>query len=761
MLKILIRALPGDSTSRINSSLLDDPISLTVGSSATVLILAYLSFSLLHPIFISGQQGLIMSGVAFVSSLIILTIAFLFTYIGRVDRANLALGLIALVVLVNCLVHIWVEQIPSNTINFVIYTVGVGFLIFSSAWFYSLQLAGIISWGSAVYSLNVVSTSDEFAWALYMSLIASVALHHRRRALVLAANELSMTIKSHADALKELVKADELAGTDKQAMFHRIVSSSAKVLGVSSVGIWSYDAVQKCIKCEEFHTDADRDNLRGAVISAEDGPGYFDALASSRVIDAHDAKNDPRTSDLIDYLNEHNISSMLDVPIIIRGNTWGVVCFEHSGTARRWSLHEQSFAASVADLAALAIQGHENAQLEKRSSQAERLESMGILAGGVAHDFNNLLTVILGHADIIEQTSDSTELKRNAQSILQASERAKELAQQMLAYSGRATFLAEHYDLSEMVKEFDAPWARELLQQVKLEFNLEETQLGIHADGTQIRQIITNLLTNARDANASRIEISTGISKPATLMHPLVSIENRSQDTQFAYVEVRDDGDGMDAEVKAKVFDPFYTTKALGSGLGLAATLGIVRAHDGTIEVESSPGTGSCFRVFIPLSETRISSEKPSKPNNDTIGIGSHERIIIVDDEELIVEITKEYLSKYFRNIESFSGYEEANDAFNDQNFSDVSVALIDLSLGDGDGVNLVHTIQSKNPNIPIVLMSGYDADESITRLNDRSTVQFLHKPFNSQQLISALNSAINVAREQEIAENSVQSHSI
>ena len=722
-----------------------DPVFRVVLVASAVLGTFYSLLAVAHLFFLPDTINWIMSAMALLSSGVIATIAYLHYRAGNSDRTDLALGAIGLVVLLNCTVHIWVEQSFGNTINFVVYSLGIGLLITSTPWFYSLLIAGVGSWALAVAALGLDPATSELEWLFIFTQVVAVILHHQRRSSEIALRKLANTLRTQADALNSLVKSEELASSDKQTMFHKIVTVASTVLNVDTTSIWSYDQHSELICCEDSFSLSDRQIPQGTLIRYAQGPRYFEAIKSHRVIDANDAMNDPRTADLKAYLQENSINSMMDVPILIRGEIWGVICFEHRGHRREWKLQEQSFAASVADIAALAIQGHENTLLERRSLQAERLESMGVLAGGVAHDFNNLLTVIIGNTELLRLKTEEEKIQGNIDSIQKASERARELAQQMLAYSGRATFLAQTYDLSDMLREYQESWTRDLLDGVQLDFELYRKSLGIHCDGTQIRQVITNLFTNACDSGASRIIVRTGVRATASITKPLVELPPSDPEQKFAYFEIRDNGSGMPEEIRNKVFEPFFTTKVQGSGLGLAATLGIIKAHEGTIELETSPGKGSTFRVFLPL-EGVI---KPATiPSADTASLpsASYERLVIIEDEEEIAELAAEFLGESFRHIECYTSFTDAQDAIGRLDADAVSVALVDLSLGDGDGVELIRELQVKRANIPIVLMSGYDAEEALSRLQDRRLVSFLHKPFSHQQLLNTLEHAIQTA---------------
>lgn len=715
----------------------------TVAIPAAVLSIFYLLLSLLHQAYLTGTASWVMSITAFLSSCAFFACLIVYRRLQRSLNSDVVLAVMACIVLLNCTIHIWSEQVFGNTINFIIYSLGIGFVITNSAWFYSLLAAGIASWGFAVFSLGLSAGSSELEWLFIFSQAGAILLHHLRRNSELSNQKLADTLKSHADALNSLVKAPELANSEFDSMLSRIVKVASDVLEVDTVSIWFYDNECELIRCEQVYSQSLRQVPKGTEISKLQGPRYFEAIQSYRVIDAVDALADPRTQDLADYLETNAISSMMDLPIIIRGSLWGVICLEHKGVKREWSLQEQSFGTSLADIAALTIQGHQHSMLERRTSQSERLESMGVLAGGVAHDFNNLLTVILGHAELIGLKSNSNDIQPNLEAILNASERARELAQQMLAYSGRATFLAKDYDLSTLVEELEETWAQHLLQSVELELELQATPLYVQGDVTQIRQIISNLLTNARDAGATKIVVTTGEAKLSDISSPLVDVPELDSGQRFAFVEVSDNGAGMAKETRERIFDPFFTTKSYGSGLGLAATLGIVRAHNGTIELSSEPETGSTFRIYLPQLDEAMTCCAAVEPSAESGKLGLQEHLVVVEDEEDIASLACEFLADKFKQTSCYDSFNAANEAISEMNLNHVSVMLVDLSLGDGDGVELIQNVKERRDDIPIVLMSGFDAEEALSRMAREHGVQFLHKPFSKQQMLQCIEQVV------------------
>jgi signal transduction histidine kinase len=245
---------------------------------------------------------------------------------------------------------------------------------------------------------------------------------------------------------------------------------------------------------------------------------------------------------------------------------------------------------------------------EERLRQVERLESIGVLAGGIAHDFNNLLTVIMGSADSACRKFPSCQEIRD---IISASERAAQLTRQLLAYAGKGQFISEIFNLTDLVSRFTDLLSASVSKRVELRFNLSEQELLIKADPSQVEQILMNLVVNAGEAippeTDGLIEIATGTCEVTTKTVRAHASAFDAQPGQFVSLEVTDNGSGMDEATSARIFDPFFSTKLTGCGLGLASVQGIVRSCNGFVDVHSSRGAGSRFRVFLPAV-----GEKPS-----------------------------------------------------------------------------------------------------------------------------------------------------
>ena len=363
--------------------------------------------------------------------------------------------------------------------------------------------------------------------------------------------------------------------------------------------------------------------------------------------------------------------------------------------------------------------------VERRLIDAQRAESLGVLAGGLAHDFNNLLVAILGNADLgLRDTPAGSPGRAALENIRTASLRAAELTDQLLAFAGRRGVSTDRVHPAPLVAELLRITAPRRPANAGVEVDVP-VQLSIRGDAGQIRQVLLNLIGNACDALAGK---AGTIRVRARLLHHDSSGGDDdvlvAPPGAYVLLEVEDDGIGMDREVRRRVFDPFFTTKPMGHGLGLAAVLGIVRAHGGGLRVISAPGQGSTFRVLWPATTTAVTLP--------VVGAVGHKVVLVVDDEELVRDVVA-------RMIEDL-GYTPlvAADGMTALELAEqhhVDVALVDLSMPRMSGADVVMALRSLRPELPVVLCSGYDRD-------GRGPVEaaaYLRKPFRMEDLEAVL----------------------
>jgi PAS domain S-box-containing protein len=379
----------------------------------------------------------------------------------------------------------------------------------------------------------------------------------------------------------------------------------------------------------------------------------------------------------------------------------------------------------------------ERKQNEERLRQTQRLESIGILAGGVAHDFNNLLTVIIGNAEsALRYHPSSVEI----QHIMSASERAAQLTRQLLAYAGKGQFVAKTFDLRDLVSNSAQLLAATIPKKVELVLQLSEEELPVKADPTQIEQILMNLVINAGEAIppqiAGRIEIAIGTCEVVGERVREHTPEFDARPGRFVCLDVTDNGSGMDKTTLKRIFDPFFSTKFTGRGLGLAAVQGIVRSCRGFIEVHSSMGVGSTFRVFLPAAEkAAVEVLADSQPHASGRRDRRRAAILVADDEEIVRQMACTALrSCGYEVLEAANGRDAL--AVLAGAAPSPSLVLLDLTMPVMGGEELVPILNQDYPGVQIIVTSGYAEEDAHRRFPPGAAVGFLQKPYTEAALI-------------------------
>jgi PAS domain S-box-containing protein len=420
------------------------------------------------------------------------------------------------------------------------------------------------------------------------------------------------------------------------------------------------------------------------------------------------------------FKNEARYWRTTIAPVVLDGEVRYLVCFGHDLTDMR-----------------------NNAELERRLQQTQKLESLGVMAGGIAHDFNNLLTGILGHISLISMDDACTpELQAHATQVELATQRAAALCRQMLAYSGKGRFTNKRLDLDLLVRETTELLKLSLAKNARLELVLEAKGSKVEGDPSQLQQVIMNLVLNASEACEGQqgvIRIATGLESLKRTEQPRPDQVLDILDGQFVFLEVTDNGAGMTPQTQARMFDPFFTTKFTGRGLGLSAVLGIVRGHSGGVGVESELGRGTKFRVLLPVATGEIQPEVVAKRTPVVRGSGT---VLVVDDEEVVRTVARRILESFgFSVVIARDGREGVDLVLGAQ--QPFVAVLMDLTMPTLDGVAAFEEVRRSQQQVPIILMSGYSEQDVVARFAGKGLAGFLQKPFTlemvSEQLALAL----------------------
>jgi PAS domain S-box-containing protein len=374
-----------------------------------------------------------------------------------------------------------------------------------------------------------------------------------------------------------------------------------------------------------------------------------------------------------------------------------------------------------------------------------KLESLGVLAGGIAHDFNNLLGSILAESELVlSDLPGNSPAHEGVQSIMTIADRASEIVRQLMAYAGHENASVEPVDISELVSQTLQLLKVTISKQAKLEVSLTEKPSYVRANASQIQQVVMNLVMNASEALGQKEGLIT-VATAQVRLHRDSFAKTAPDLPPGDYLElgVIDNGHGMTKEIQARIFDPFFTTKFAGRGMGLAAVQGIIRSHGGAIELASTPGIGTRFRIFLPsigdpVQNGRRAEAPPSASEIDSI-TGT---VLIVDDEEMLRAAVSKMLRKEgFNAIEASDG-EAAVDLFRD-NVEDVRVILLDVTLSGRSSQKVLEELRTIQPQVKIVLTSAYSRQTTATLIECPEVKGFLRKPYQFGELMQVLRSVL------------------
>ncbi len=371
----------------------------------------------------------------------------------------------------------------------------------------------------------------------------------------------------------------------------------------------------------------------------------------------------------------------------------------------------------------------EKIQLATKMQESQRLESLGIMAGGIAHDFNNLLAGILGNADLALLEPELSLVKDRLRDVITASKRAADLTRQLLAYSGKGRFIIQTANLTDLAEEMANLLEISIAKNCMLEFHLEPDLPATEVDSTQIRQVIMNLILNASEAidhSHGVVRLSTGVQRCDAEYLDNNGLAGEIDPGEYVFLEVSDNGMGMDEETQARIFEPFFTTKFMGRGLGMSAVQGIIKGHSGALSVSSELGEGTSFKVLLPVSNKAVSIQPEEVRRVTRIASGC---VLVVDDEQTVRELIQRVLQKQGYDVLLAKDGLEGIRAF-EANAARIDLVFLDLTMPDVDGDETFRHLQEIKPDVKAILMSGYNEQDATQRFVSKSLAGFLAKPF-------------------------------
>jgi len=382
-------------------------------------------------------------------------------------------------------------------------------------------------------------------------------------------------------------------------------------------------------------------------------------------------------------------------------------------------------------------------RVEEQLRQTQKLESLGLLAGGVAHDFNNLLVGIMGNASLaLETVSSDSPATTMLKDVVAASETAANLTKQLLAYAGKGRFVIEPVDLSDLVRRISSLIQTSIPKSVQIQLNALEGLPHIDADISQLQQLIMNLVINGAEAiepgRSGKVLVTTTTQYLDEAYISSTIPPTQIQPGKYVILEVQDTGAGMSEATMAKIFDPFFTTKFTGRGLGLAAVLGIVRGHKGALGISSTPGQGTTFKVFFPI--TNVQPAPLATPQTTQLPAG--ETILIIDDEEMVRRTAKAMLERHGYKVVVAENGPDGLDLY--RVITDrISLVLLDMTMPMMNGEEVFAELKAIKPDVKVILSSGYNEVELIRLFAGKGLTGFIQKPYRAAALAQKIQTAL------------------
>ncbi len=383
-------------------------------------------------------------------------------------------------------------------------------------------------------------------------------------------------------------------------------------------------------------------------------------------------------------------------------------------------------------------------RLEEQLRQAQKMESVGLLAGGVAHDFNNVLTAIIGYGNLLQMKLAKTDpLRSYAENIITTAQRAAQLTQSLLAFSRKQVINPVPIELNGIILRVEKLLKRLIREDIELITRLAPADTTVMADSVQVEQVLMNLVTNARDAmpGGGTLTISTEIEE---LHKDLVAVHGYGKPGTYVRLSIADTGAGMDERTRERIFEPFFTTKEMGkgTGLGLASVYGLIKQHQGFIDVESEPGRGTTFHVYFPALKLKRGTEKAGAPAEEVLK-GGTETLLVAEDDEIIRTLTSSILTEFGYTVIVAKDGNDAVSVFR-ENRDRINLLLLDVIMPRKSGKDACEEMRSIKPDIKVLFISGYSADMISKEGILEKGSGFISKPVSPSELLRKVREALD-----------------
>ena len=605
-----------------------------------------------------------------------------------------------------------------------------------------------------------------------------------------AQNVNGQRMQLQQSALLRVANSSFVAEGNVFMMARNVTCVISEVINVQRVELWLKGSQGENFRAEDIFHSKTESHHSGKYLHIPAEDSFLALLESGRVTPTSGLQEDARFGNM---RNEWGVDTraVLVAPLRVSGKVTGWLAAVQAGRYHNWLTDEMRFIAEMADQVVHTLINHERRlaeealrrahnelelrvhertealsrkneelakemaerrrmeqvqrRLQDKMQQAQKLESLGLMAGGIAHDFNNILMAVLGNVELARlETPKESAVYEYLQDIDKASSRAADLARQMLIYSGRGHAIIQGIELNDMVRDMTSILKVSLGKRIQLAYELEQGLPLVDGDMTQMRQVLMNLVINASEAigpESGVITLRTGEIQYDKQMMTTLWLKEELPEGPYVYLDVEDTGCGMDEATVKRIFDPFFTTKFTGRGLGLAAVLGIVKGHNGAIDVTSVVGKGTQFRILLPPGR-RPGYEKTLAQDVAALSWRGEGTILFADDESAIRTLARRMLERSgFSVLEAGDG-NEAIGLFK-QHHDRICCVMLDLTMPDLNGKEAFEVIRMMDPTAKVVLCSGYMEDNLAAKFPDWNVSGFLQKPFKYEALMALLRSVL------------------
>ncbi len=545
--------------------------------------------------------------------------------------------------------------------------------------------------------------------------------------------------RAHSGEVVQGEIAHEIDGA--RCTFHEIVApiwSEGEISGIIGVNIDITDRqrAQEALRASEARLRAVTANIP-VILFAFDQDGIF-TFAEGRGLEALNGAGENIIGRSVFEVTRNLPRAAEAMQLALAGENLNVVLEVNQRLFEVWLSPMSSPQGEFSGVIGVAVDMTDRERTEEALRRAQKMESLGLLAGGIAHDFNNLLVAILGQTSLaLSLLNAESSARVPIEKAVVASRRAADLTRQLLAYSGRGQFERRPIDLNRLIHENLHLFEVAVPKHVTLRSDLAATLPLVVGDAGQLQQVVMNMIINAAEAigdGPGEVLVRTRISRLIVEEAPTWQIGDEAlAQGDYVRLTVVDNGQGMDAETLSRIFDPFFSTKFTGRGLGLAAVLGIVRGHGGGLKVTSAPGVGTTFEVILPGSAS--ATAEPALHETPQEARLAQQVVLVIDDEEPVREAVTDILDLERLPVLTAADGHAGIDLYR-QHQADIGLILLDLSMPGLNGEETFHELRQINPRAYVLLSSGYSQDEVAARFIGQSDVGFIQKPYDAEQLV-------------------------